>query len=238
MKARNLNYILGTVIIILIIFLVTCNGKKKDPNAPKVTTTTEYRNKIIVDSAALQRNTDSIRRTEVNPALAKADYWYSKFKTEEKNAILQGDFLTDVINKDCPDTSGRIKAELTRYKVANKKAIDACDSTVKEKNKAIAGQVAINKLDSSALEVMRSDFRRALRTQDTLQAYIDKVQPRRSLYVGITFLGNPQDFFTGFGPNLGYENKKGLKVEGGMLFMQNLKVKQFTVGFKKTILIL
>lgn len=224
--------ILTLLLIIVILWLALCNNKKNN-TAPNVTPTEVVREKMVVDSVALQKATDSIMVNEVEPALARADYWERQYHAAVSHSNHQGEILTDMINKDCPDTSGKIKATLNNLLVSHAKTVAACDSTLKEKDKAFAGQVSITKANEGALGVIRSDFRKALRTQDTLQAYIDKIKPKRSISLGgAGNFGN-----SSAGPAAGYHDTKGNHFGYSLQFINGFKTKQHFISYTRTILI-
>lgn len=226
--------ILCVLLAIVIIWLSLCNTRKEPTDSPKTNTSNQYREKLVRDSAAEKRFKDSMIAHVVAPALADAAFWEDQYKREVNHSNTQADVFNDILNKECPDTSGRVKAAYNNLLSSHAKAISKCDSTIAANKKAIAGQAVIIKADSNSLATLRSDFRQALRTQDTLQDYIDKIRPRRSISLGIA--GSVSDQFNGFGPAIGYQDKKGNQLDYALLFINGFKVKQHTVTLKKVLL--
>lgn len=234
MNARNLNYILIAAIVIMIILFATCKFKKYvAPSVPVVQPVAEQILKVVRDSIYTKHVIDSITETEVVPAETKAAYWEGQFHTERKNAIMQGDFLTDVINKQCPDTTGKIKKLLSDYVTTNNKVASDCDSTTKSKNRIITGKDGIIRAKDNLIAKNKASLDTAFKIQNKLHSYIDSLQPKRSILLGIT--GSTSNGFNGFGPAIGYLDKKGNQFDYSLQFLNGFKVKQHTVTVKKVL---
>jgi hypothetical protein len=224
--------ILIALLVLIILWLALCNRKDTNTgsNPPKVVPSVVYNNNIIIDSIALKRVTDSLKQYVVNPALSAADYWQKQFKQSVLHSNQQADVFNDILNKACPDTSGRVKAEFAIYRASVDKAANECDSTIKAKDKAYEGQVAITNATEATLQDIRSDFRQALRSKDTLQAFIDKLPSGRSVSLGIA---GSIGAFNGLGPAIGYQDKKGNQLDYSLQFINGVKIKQHTLILKK-----
>ncbi len=202
--------------IAVILYLAFCN-KPAIPE-PIVKTVKEQQTIIHTDTVEHKLNVDSIGRL-ISDANKKADYWRNAFNVSASEVNGLENSLTEYIAKTpIPDTCrniiSQIQLQFDRIMSSNKKAFNDCDSTIHSKDIIIFQKDAIIKEDSNAYRRMISNADTCLSNQTKLQAYIKKIRPRTTIYIGASAYGYSQ---FGAGINLGVMNRRGTMYQAGVM---------------------
>ena len=223
------NILIG-LLVLIILWLALCH--KKDVVIPDDTRPDQVRVMDLTEEQA-QKIRDSIRKYEVAPAQQESEFWENRFINKKQTVINTGTSLGDLIDKECPDTTGKIKAKLAELLAENASKDSACENTIAAQKKVSAGLEKIIKEDSLSDITKRGLFDKAIDEQGKLLTALRKTQPRNQIYAGATIIGNHSNILGGYGVNLGLKTKKGVMVEVGTLYFN--EVNQFTLGLKKVI---
>lgn len=252
-----------TVIIALAYCHDSCRTSKKMPEKPAVASVQEQEQQAKAIEAAVKQVRDSAQREIdakvliANEANEVAEEYRVKHNVLMKDYNYQADLLTDFLNGKNPcDSIDRIR-KLYREQVAtNAKKDTAClqiiskkEVVIKNQNSIIASKNRIISTQDKAAKDFRKLLDSSLKIQtrlnkyaDSMKAYAKSVQPRAGIYAGVTTDWQIPFTFAGIGPNIGYESKKGLKIEAGAMIMANNVrnliqsggATHFTIGIKKT----
>jgi len=224
--------ILYATIIILAIFLFkTC---RKPIAAPVVIKEKEMIRDIAAVDAAKKQLSDSFTVVfrQQEQVIAYKESMYDDLMATYLNEVndLQNTFLLPV-----PDTCKKIVGQLNYQFNQLKQTSDRKDNSARQVINSLKDQ---NKTKDNFLLAKDRDYQKlhsvldtCVKTVKALEDYSKKLQPKTSLFVSVTGLGNQNNF--GYGVGLGIMNKRGTAYEVGAF--QYAGAINYSLSIKKTI---
>lgn len=234
-KSFNKREIFLALVIIVLVCLLTCN-KKKQPVTEPIKTVAEQKAEIKVDSIASKHYNDSVAMKE-KQASKEGEMWFNEWKaSEQRYADLEkgiSEFTQQPVPDTCKELQQQYTTQLLKLSKENKQKDIACEKTIASKNGVISQQAVLIKSKNSEVGKLRAFLDTAFAQQTKLSKSLKQLNPKNSIYIGATALGNENKFINGYGVNLGLRNKKGTMWEVGAL--QIGSTINYTIGVKKTL---
>jgi len=222
------------VVLALLFFAFKCG---RDSSKPE---------KEIITIPAKEQEREQAKDEVVNKV--NNDSFINVIKLQEKNTSklldrydnLMQAYLTQVelskegINEVVPDTclqyQKKVKGEFDKIISSNA----AKDSTAK---KTISSLQLTNKSKDNFLIEKDRQYRQLKTRWDTcisntkkLEQIVKDNKPKREVFIGAELVGNPNNYFYGYGVNLSYKTKKGVIIELGA--MQLRTTTNYSIGLK------
>ncbi len=228
------NIVLIAVILVML-YLLTCN-KKPSPELNPVIPVKEQKEKVVADSVASKKFTDSIALI-IKQKDKEAEMWHNEWKASEGryNDLEKG--TVDLITQEVPDTckamQEKYNQQFVKLSKESKQKDISCENTINAQKNLINQQIVVIRKGEKDAIGLRASLDTAFEQQRKLTKTVSSLKPKNSIYIGVTALGNENKFVQGYGVNLGLRNKKGNMYEAGAL--QIGSTISYTISFKKTL---
>ena len=220
------------VLAVVIIFLLTCNRSKPVP--PSITTYHEVHDTIITIDKQYKKLSDSFKIVLQNRYIIDDDNYKKYLFLLNKNSQLLNDI--NYLKQPVPDTCKPLQdfwvKKWTALKVVSDAKDTACNTTITGMGKTIKTQVSLIDNQKNFIDRYRAAADTCSKALKELEKYSNSLN-KRSIFVGVTYLGSQLQPYEGIGINLGLRNKRGNIYEIGAA--QTNTGLQFSISYKKTL---
>lgn len=216
MKYLTFKNVTWAAMVIVIIFLLTCN--RKSPGEVIVKTITAQKEVVRHDSIISQRFKDSVQRI-IDSRDKEINYWMNNYSVADNELRALQNGISQNIGKQLPDTCKKyqewIIGEYNKLTIANAKKDSAHRKIVAGKDALISQKDALIANGRDDYRKLRANLDTCFKQQGTLEKAVKGLKPRREVYIGATAIGSPEKPVAGYGLNLGIRNRKGTMIEAG-----------------------
>ena len=220
------------VLAVVIIFLLTCNRSKPVP--PSVTTYHEVHDTILTIDKQYKKTSDSFKIVLQNRYIIDDDNYKKYLFLLNENSQLLNDI--NYLKQPVPDTCKPLQdfwvKKWTALKVVSDAKDTACNTTITGMGKTIKTQVSLIDNQKNFIDRYRAAADTCSKALKELEKYSNSLN-KRSIFVGVTYLGSQLQPYEGIGINLGLRNKRGNIYEIGAA--QTNTGLQFSISYKKTL---
>jgi hypothetical protein len=220
------------VLAVVIIFLLTCNRSKPVP--PSITTYHEVHDTIITIDKQYKKTSDSFKIVLQNRYIIDDNNYKKYLFLLNKNSQLLNDL--NYLKQPLPDTCKPLQdfwvKKWTALKVISDAKDTACNTTITGMGKTIKTQVSLIDNQKNFIDRYRAAADTCSKALKELEKYSNSLN-KRSIFVGVTYLGSQLQPYEGIGINLGLRNKRGNIYEIGAA--QTNTGLQFSISYKKTL---
>lgn len=229
-------YIIIAALVIVIIFLLTCN-KKAQVQKPTVVPV----EKLIRDTSFIEKESGKVI-SELEKQLTQKDRENKSLSNELETTQDQRLFAQQSVDsllslRQSDDLGNATKNEFKKYKDQVAKSEKLCN----DRNKNLTSQLSLKSNILSEQQKKYSSLRKVLDTclqnQTALEKYANKIKPRNKVSIGISAGYIPSALSFSYGVTAMYSMKNGYHIQASALQLRSEQMFQIsilkTISFRK-----